>query len=145
MEERYGCFFLLLAISLTASLIKADNNTKYGVCRTCYDGYTGEQCTQSLCYGSTTCENGGNCTAPNNCVCLNGYVGNRCEQAVCFGSVTCENGGTCISPNKCSCMSGFTGEKCETKSESDHGTRNVNDIWTLAVVFMLSRVCSALQ
>ena len=32
----------------------------------------------ALCWGSTTCPNGGICTAPNTCVCRAGWTGSRC-------------------------------------------------------------------
>ena len=32
----------------------------------------------ALCWGSTSCSNGGTCTSPNTCVCAAGWTGSRC-------------------------------------------------------------------
>ncbi|XP_060594395.1 wnt inhibitory factor 1-like isoform X2 [Ruditapes philippinarum] len=104
--------FMVFLLGLIVSSVTA---AEYGTCKTCFDGYTGAQCTQALCYGETTCFNGGTCSSPNNCTCPENYIGSKCEQALCYGSVTCENGGTCTSPDECSCTEGFTGQRCETE------------------------------
>ena len=33
----------------------------------------------ALCYGKTSCPNGGTCMAPDNCQCKGGFSGQRCE------------------------------------------------------------------
>ncbi|XP_060594397.1 notch homolog 2 N-terminal-like protein A isoform X4 [Ruditapes philippinarum] len=71
--------FMVFLLGLIVSSVTA---AEYGTCKTCFDGYTGAQCTQALCYGSVTCENGGTCTSPDECSCTEGFTGQRCETEV---------------------------------------------------------------
>ncbi|VDI41566.1 Hypothetical predicted protein, partial [Mytilus galloprovincialis] len=64
----------------------------------------------ALCYGSTSCPNGGTCSSPNTCSCRPGFVGSRCED---INECLINNGGcsyNCRNLNgsyQCSCRSGY--------------------------------------
>ncbi|XP_022086754.1 wnt inhibitory factor 1-like [Acanthaster planci] len=62
----------------------------------------------SVC--SLSCENGGNCVAPDVCDCPAGYAGNTCAEPIC--SSPCQNGGLCVAPSVCECRCGFRGITC---------------------------------
>ncbi|UJR11959.1 hypothetical protein I4U23_016137 [Adineta vaga] len=94
---------------------------------------------------SSQCQNGGQCTGPNNCTCTSKWTGPTCEQPKCFGcgcqnggqctgpdmhmylqwtgpactqpicSSECKNGGLCTAPNTCTCALEWNGPTCETR------------------------------
>jgi len=39
-------------------------------------------CISALCWGSTSCPNGGTCRAPNSCDCETGWSGSRCTTGI---------------------------------------------------------------
>ncbi|CAC5355720.1 unnamed protein product [Mytilus coruscus] len=84
--------------------------------RTCYNsfccsGYTGSSCSQAICYGTTSCPNGGTCSSPNACVCAPGFGGSQCSDInECqTGTDNCQQ--NCINTHGsfiCSCESGYS-------------------------------------
>ncbi|XP_076085349.1 uncharacterized protein LOC143056150 [Mytilus galloprovincialis] len=76
----------------------------------CCNGYTGENCTQAICNGSTTCQNGGTCTTPNYCTCIPGFASPNCED---IDECSLQNGGcdqNCANTHgsfECSCDRGY--------------------------------------
>ncbi|CAC5355721.1 unnamed protein product [Mytilus coruscus] len=87
--------------------------TYYRKCYTshCCSGYTGSSCSQAICYGSTSCPNGGTCSLPDTCLCASGFDGlqcsdiNECE----LGTHNCQQ--LCTNTNgsfTCSCRTGYT-------------------------------------
>ncbi|XP_052806262.1 notch homolog 2 N-terminal-like protein B [Mya arenaria] len=47
--------------------------------RVCCTGYQGQDCSQPICFGSTSCPNGGTCRAPDTCSCRAGFSGKKCS------------------------------------------------------------------
>ncbi|XP_052081717.1 uncharacterized protein LOC127719541 isoform X3 [Mytilus californianus] len=87
--------------------------TYYRRCYTshCCSGYTGSSCSQAICYGSTSCPNGGSCSLPNTCVCAPGFGGPQCADVnECqLGTHTCQQLCTnTFGSFTCSCRTGYT-------------------------------------
>ncbi|KAK0176776.1 hypothetical protein PV328_000881 [Microctonus aethiopoides] len=78
----------------------------------CKDGYTGNGYTcKPLC--NQTCQNGGECIAPDRCSCRRGYIGNSCELDLdeCASDLhRCHHSSTCFNMPGwyyCRCKSGY--------------------------------------
>jgi tenascin len=80
----------------------------------CDDGFTGDDCSQSMCY---SCEHG-RCTSKG-CLCNAGFGGPACDTPVCVVDDTtgavCHGNGICVS-NTCYCESGYLQPHCRQKS-----------------------------
>ena len=73
---------------------------------------------------SMTCENGGNCTAPEHCTCAPGWGAPDCTQPICARQL-CSARQVCTGPDTCSCIPGYTGlPDCTTPlcvQQCEHG------------------------
>ncbi|CAC5419920.1 EGF-containing fibulin-like extracellular matrix protein 1,Fibrillin-1,Fibulin-1,Fibulin-5,Fibrillin-2 [Mytilus coruscus] len=93
--------------------ISSTVTTYYRKCYTshCCSGYTGSSCSQAICYGSTSCPNGGTCSLPDTCLCASGFDGLQCSDInECqLGTHNCQQ--LCSNKNgsfTCSCRTGYT-------------------------------------
>lgn len=74
----------------------------------CYEGYTGEDCSQLTCPGD--CNDKGQCV-DGKCVCFPHFTGEDCSIPKCPND--CEGNGQCVD-GQCVCDDGFYGEDCST-------------------------------
>ena len=61
---------------------------------------------------SFPCENGGNCTGPEQCSCAAGWSGVDCTVPVC-SAVPCGPRRLCTGPDTCTCPPGYSGPNCD--------------------------------
>ncbi|CAG2220240.1 unnamed protein product [Mytilus edulis] len=99
----------------------------------CCSGYKGPSCTQAICYGSTSCPNGGTCSSPDRCSCRLGFGGSRCQD---INECSMRNGGcnhickNSIGSYQCDCKNGFylasDGKTCEDINECSKNNGDCN-------------------
>ncbi|WAR20757.1 hypothetical protein MAR_014731, partial [Mya arenaria] len=70
-----------LVVAVQMCKYRSRPSTCYKQCSrsVCCTGYQGPSCSQPICFGSTSCPNGGTCRAPNACICRTGYSGTNCS------------------------------------------------------------------
>merc|ERR1711942_157372 len=84
----------------------------------CKDGFSGENCTDSLNL-PTTCKNG-YADFDRLCVCYEGWFSDNCDFPLCKDGCSVEHG-SCSVPGECTCEVSWQGENCDECAEGWFG------------------------